>query len=301
MSSEGALSLMTAEASGVRRGRRRARLLGAVRRHMLGLVGGGAILVLVVVAVAANVFATHDPRDIDANARLKGPSHSHWFGTDNLGRDTYSRVVYGARTSLSVSLLAVSLGATVGISLALGSAYFGGAIDLVGQRLVDALLSFPTVVLALTIVSVLGASTINVVLAIAVVLAPTFARVIRAAALSVMAGQYVEAARAIGAGHLRIIVRYLLPNCAAPIIVLVTVALGNAVLAEAALGFLGLGTPPPTPTWGNMLSGPAQQYVRVAPWMAIFPGLAISILVLSFNLVGDSLRDASDPRLRGRR
>lgn len=275
-------------------------LLLACRRYFLGVAGALILVSIVAVAVLAPVFATHDPAALDASARLQSPSGEHWFGTDNLGRDTYSRVVYGSRTSLFISLSAVGLGAFVGVTLGLLSAYFRGWVDMMIQRLVDALLSFPTVVLALTIVAVLGASRLNVILAIAMVMVPTFARVVRATALGVMAGLYVEAARAVGVGHGRMLIRYLLPNCAASVIVLATLSLGNAVLAEASLSFLGLGPPPPAPSWGNMLSGPAQQFLRVAPWMAIFPGIAISLLVLSFNLAGDALRDASDPRFRGR-
>ena len=277
------------------------RLMAIGRHHYLGVIGSVIVLILLLVAVFASFVATTDPLTLDASARLGSPSSQHWFGTDHLGRDTYSRVVYGARVSLTISIIAVALGGSIGVCLGLTSAYFGGWVDLITQRAVDSLLSFPTVVLALAIVSVLGASTLNVILAIAIVIIPTFARVVRAAALTIMAGQYVEAARAVGASHSRLILRYLLPNCAATIIVLATVALGNAVLAEASLSFLGLGTPPPTPSWGNMLSGPAQQFVRTAPWMAVFPGLAISLLVLSFNLAGDALRDATDPRFRGRR
>lgn len=279
---------------------RTSRVSAACRKYYLGVAGALILVTLVAIAVFAPLVATHDPAKIEATARLQSPSSEHWFGTDNLGRDTFSRVVYGSRTSLTISFGAVALGASIGVVLGLLSAYFRGWIDIVVQRIVDSLLSFPTVVLALTIVSVLGASKWNVILAISIVLVPTFARVVRAAGMTVMAGQYVEAARSVGVGHVRLMLRYLLPNCLAPIVVLATVALGNAVLAEASLSFLGLGPPPPAPSWGNMLSGPAQQFLRVAPWMAVFPGLAISVLVLAFNLVGDAIRDATDPRFRGR-
>lgn len=277
-----------------------ARLLSTCRKYYLGAAGALVLVLLVVIAVFAPFFATHNPAQIEAAARLQGPSAEHWFGTDNLGRDTYSRIIYGSRTSLTISFAAVGLGVVGGVALGLLSAYFRGWVDVLIQRLVDSLLSFPTVVLALTIVAVLGASKWNVIFAISIVLVPTFARVVRAAGMTVMAGQYVEAARAVGLGNGRIMVKYLLPNCMAPIVVLATAALGNAVLAEASLSFLGLGPPPPAPSWGNMLSGPAQQFLRVAPWMAIFPGIAISLLVLAFNLFGDAVRDATDPRFRGR-
>jgi peptide/nickel transport system permease protein len=256
-----------------------------------------AILILVVVAIFAPHIA-ESPQAIDAAATLSRPSAEHWFGTDDLGRDIFSRVVFGARISLMVSICSVAIGAAVGTFLGIVDAYLGGIWRIIIDRLLDALLSFPTIVLALFIVSVLGASTTNVIAAISIVLVPTFGRVIRSSALTILASPYIDAARCMGCGSFRIMFRHVLPNVMAPVIVLATVTLGGAVLAEASLSFLGLGTPPPTPSWGNMLSGSAQLYLRAAPWMAIFPGAAITLLVLGFNLLGDALRDVLDPRLR---
>jgi peptide/nickel transport system permease protein len=269
-----------------------------IRRYPLGAVGGALIALLVLVAIFAPLIATHDPYTLSARERLQAPSREHLFGTDELGRDIFSRIVYGARISLKVGFIAVGLGAVFGTIVGLACAYFGGPTDFWLQRLVDALFAFPTIILALAIVAVLGPSTTNVVIAVGIVSIPRIARVVRASALGVMAQPFIEASRSMGSGHARIVFRHIFPNVFAPIIVMATAGFGGAILSEAALSFLGVGTPPPEPSWGIMLSGAAQQFIRVAPWMAIFPGIAISLAVFGFNLFGDALRDALDPRLR---
>jgi peptide/nickel transport system permease protein len=273
-------------------------ILRFARRNPLGAVGGLIILLLVVAAVFAPAIATHDQYALSPLERLQAPSSRHYFGTDELGRDTFSRVVYGARISLYVGFIAVGIGAVLGTLVGIAGAYFGGPVDFWLQRLMDALFAFPTIILALSIVAVLGPSTRNVIVAVGIVSIPRIARVVRSAALAIMAQPYIEAARCMGAKDWRIVGRHILPNTMAPVIVLATAGFGAAILSEAALSFLGVGTPPPEPSWGIMLSGAAQQFIRVAPWLAIFPGIAISLAVFGFNLFGDALRDALDPRLR---
>jgi peptide/nickel transport system permease protein len=263
-------------------------------------VGLAICVLLVVVAVAAPVISTHDPYALDTNRRFDAPSADHWFGTDALGRDLYSRVIHGARTSLLIGVSSEALAGISGAIIGLASAYYR-RLDLILQRLIDAMLAIPGLLLALAIVAVLGQSLTNTILAIAVASMPSTARVLRAQALSIQARPYVEAARAAGASDLRVLVRHVAPNCAAPFIILVSVGLATAILAEASLSFLGLGTPPPRPSWGRMLTGAVQQYAATAPWLAIFPGLAITVVVLGVNLFGDALRDILDPRLRGSR
>ena len=269
-----------------------------MRRYPLGTVGAMLILLLMVMAVFAPLIATHDRFALSSRERRQAPSAEHYFGTDELGRDIFSRIVYGARISLQVGFISVGLGVTFGSLIGLLCAYFRGAVDFWLQRLVDALFAFPTIILALTIVAVLGASTTNVIVAVGIVSIPRISRVVRSAALAVMAQPYIEAARSMGSNHSRIVFQHILPNVMAPIIVVATAGFGGAILSEASLSFLGVGTPPPNPSWGIMLSGAAQQFIRVAPWMALFPGIAISLAVFGFNLFGDALRDALDPRLR---
>ncbi len=285
----------------VARPRWRSRTLHFVRDNPLGAVGALLVGLLVVVAIFAPQLATHDPYALGTGLRLSAPSSAHLFGTDDLGRDVYSRVVFGARISLEVGFIAVAIGTAFGAFVGLASAYFRGATDFWLQRLMDAMFAFPTIILGLAIVAVLGPSVTNVIIAVGIVSIPGFARVIRSSALAVMEQPYIEAARTMGCGHWRIVLRHILPNCLAPIIVLATARFSTAILADASLSFLGVGTPPPEPSWGSMLSGAAQQYIRVAPWMAIFPGVAISLAVFGFNLFGDALRDVLDPRLRGSR
>lgn len=273
------------------------RMLRFARRNVLGTLGAGIVLVMILVAVFAPLIATRDQYQL-SRARLQAPSSAYRFGTDDLGRDVFSRIVYGARISLWVGFVAVAVGIVGGTLIGITSAYFRGAVDFWLQRLMDGMFAFPTIILALTIVSVLGPSITNVILAVGVVSVPRISRVVRSATLGIMAQPYIEAARALGCSDLRIIARHVLPNCVAPIVILATAGFGTAVLAEASLSFLGLGAPAPEPSWGSMLSGAAQKYVRVAPWLAIIPGLAISLAVFGFNLFGDSLRDVLDPRLR---
>jgi peptide/nickel transport system permease protein len=229
---------------------------------------------------------------------LAGPSSEHWLGTDAHGRDVLTRILYGSRTALMVGLGASILGATFGSLIGVGSAYFGGRVDLIVQRIMDVFFAFPVIILALAVVAVLGTGAGNVILAIAAPMIPRCARVVRSSALAVREMPYIDAARASGFGHRRIILRHMLPNVMAPILIMATAFLGEAILLEASLSFLGLGVQEPTAAWGLMLRGAAVEFAETAPWMAIFPGLAISMAVFGFNLFGDSLRDALDPKLR---
>jgi peptide/nickel transport system permease protein len=271
-----------------------------MRTQPLGTAGLVIILALVLMAVFAPVLAPYDPTSIDGRS-LQSPRSEHFFGTDDKGRDVLSRVIYGSRTSLQVGIIATFVGVTGGALVGLLSGYFGGWTDTVFQRLMDSLQAFPTLILALIMVAVVGSSIVNLMAVVGVAIIPGVGRIIRGVVLSEKQNQYVEAARAIGATSGRIVFRHLLPNLAAPLIVISTSLLAAAILVEAALSFLGLGTPPPTPSWGGDLSGQARRYFIYAPWMAIFPGAAISLVVFGFNLLGDALRDVLDPRLRGSR
>jgi ABC-type dipeptide/oligopeptide/nickel transport system permease subunit len=265
----------------------------------LGALSIVLIAGLVALALFAPALTPFDPLAQDSSVQAKGPSAQHPLGTDYLGRDVLSRVIVGSRPSLMVGLASVAVAIVAGSTLGLISGYVGGTADLLLQRVVDVLLTLPGLVLALALLAIVGAGFGSLVTAIAVVLAPGIARVVRSATLVVTATGYIEAARAIGARDARIITRHILPNTLATILVLASLSLGNAILFEAALSFLGLGVQPPEASWGNMLSGPARAYFEVAPWMAIFPGIAVSLAVLGFNLLGDTLRDVFDPRLRG--
>ena len=233
--------------------------------------------------------------------RLSVPSQCAALGADNLSRDMWSRIVYGARVSVTVGFATIALAIVVATAIGVSSAYFGGPWDLAVQRVVDAWLSFPYLVIILSVMAVLGPGPLNLIVSIAIIATATNSRVIRGATLTVMQSQFVEAARAMGCGHMRIIVRHLLPNVLATIIILATIGLGAVILAESALSFLGFGVPPPYPSWGAMLSGSGRTYMLRAPWMAIWPGVAISLAVFGFNMLGDALRDVLDPRLRGGR
>jgi peptide/nickel transport system permease protein len=269
-----------------------------VRRRPLGAIGAAIILVMVVLAASANWIAPYDPLETDYAAMIAAPNAAHWLGTDAFGRDVLSRIIYGSRTALLVGLGAATLGATFGSLIGVASAYFGGRVDLIVQRIMDVFFAFPVIILALAVVAVLGTGAENVILAIATPMVPRCARVVRASALAVREMPYVDAARASGFRHGRIILRHMLPNVMAPILIMATAFLGEAILLEASLSFLGLGVQEPTAAWGLMLRGAAVEFAETAPWMAIFPGLAISLAVFGFNLFGDSLRDALDPRLR---
>jgi peptide/nickel transport system permease protein len=274
------------------------------RQNPLGAAAALVILLLVFSAVFAPLVAPYDPLVPDPINRLARPSLAQPFGTDDIGRDVFSRVVYGGRVSLEVGILTVLLGTLAGSTIGLVSGYWSGWADIVVQRLLDSLQSIPGLLLALVVAAVIGTGTkwgINLaVVPIAVILIPINARVVRSAVLSVREQTYVEAARVLGCPDRRIMLHHILPNVAAPILILASVYIGNAIIVEASLSFLGLGTAPPTPSWGNMLSGQGRTYMEQAPWLAVFPGLAITLTVLSFNLLGDALRDSWDPRLRGR-
>jgi peptide/nickel transport system permease protein len=268
------------------------------RRKPLGAIGALIILALMLMAVFAERIA---PYAYDESvARMKPPSARFWMGTDNLGRDVWSRVVYGARISVTVGFATVALATVLAIAVGVSSAYVGGTYDILIQRVVDAWISFPALVIILSLLAALGPGLLNLILALSIIGAAGTSRVVRGATLSVMQNPYIEAARAIGAGHGRILLLYVLPNIAATIIILATIGLGTVILAESGLSFLGFGVPPPYPSWGGMLSGSGRTFMYHAPWMALFPGAAISLAVFGFNMLGDALRDVLDPRLRGR-
>jgi peptide/nickel transport system permease protein len=275
-----------------------ARRSGAlVRKQPLGAVGLVLVLIVVLAAVFARQLARYGPEAL-SGMPLTGSSSTHWFGTDDLARDVFSRVIHGGRVSLTVGAISVLIGSAAGTALGLLSGYLGGKVDLAVQRLVDALMAIPTLVLALAIVATLGTSQKNVIMAIAIAMIPLITRIIRGSVLVVSEESFVEAARALGARGPRIMLRHVFPNLVGPVVVVVTVFFGTAIVTEAALSFVGLGTPPPTPSWGNMMSGSARTYIMSAPWMAFYPGLALSTLVFGVNVVGDAVRDLLDPRLR---
>ncbi|HEY7040574.1 MAG TPA: ABC transporter permease [Methylomirabilota bacterium] len=279
--------------------RRLAALWHFVRHKPLGALGAFIVLILLTMALFAPWIAPYKYDETIPGARMKAPGAQFWMGTDNLGRDVYSRVVYGAAVSVTVGFGAVLLANVLAALVGITSGYFGGPYDICVQRVVDAWQSFPFLVVILSMMAVLGPGMLNLILALGVLGAAAASRVIRGATISVMQNAYVEAARALGAGHLRIMLRYVLPNVAATIIILATIGLGGAILAESALSFLGFGVPPPYPSWGAMLSGSGRSFMYRAPWMAIWPGAAISLAVFGFNMLGDALRDVLDPRLRG--
>jgi peptide/nickel transport system permease protein len=268
------------------------------RQRPLGAIGGVLIIIMALTALLADVIAPYDPLMTNYTATLRPPSLKYWMGTDAYGRDVLSRVIYGSRTAMLVGFSTSFFGATLGALLGVTCAYFGGKTDIIVQRLVEILISFPLIILALAVVTVMGSGVLNVILAIAVPLVPRCAVVIRSSALAIREMPYIDAARASGFGHLRIILRHILPNVMAPYLILMTTYLGGAILVEASLSFLGMGVTEPTPTWGLMLKGAAVNFAEKAPWMAIFPGLAISTVVFGFNIFGDSLRDELDPKLR---
>ncbi len=273
-------------------------LVTALRRNPLGVASAGIIVLLALTATFADVVAPYDPLAPQPEIRLSAPSRAHPFGTDDIGRDVLSRVIYGSRISLWVGLLAVGIGTIVGMLIGLVSGYWEGRLDMMLQRIMDAIQAIPGLLLALAIVSVLRPSTTHAMIAIAIVIIPGNSRIVRGAVMSAKQNRYVEAARAMGCRHLRIIVRHILPNVTAPILIIASIWFGNAILIEASLSFLGVGTQPPEPSWGLMLSTTGRAFFEQAPWLAVFPGLAISLAVLGFNLFGDTLRDAWDPKLR---
>jgi peptide/nickel transport system permease protein len=270
-----------------------------VREKPLGAFGGILVLVLMLCAIFAHWIAPYPYDETNVRQRLKPPGAQFYLGTDNLGRDVFSRIIYGARISVTVGFGAVTLSILLATLLGVASGYFGGKVDVFIQRVVDAAMAFPPLVLLLSIMAVLGPGLLNIILVLGIIPSANRSRIIRSATLSAKENQYVEAARAVGASHLRIILCYVLPNIMAPIIVVATNALGAVILIEATLSFLGFGVPPPYPSWGEMLSGSGRSYMYKAPWMAVWPGVAISLAVFGFNMLGDALRDLLDPRLRG--
>jgi len=268
------------------------------RQRPLGAIGAAIVVVMILAAVSADFIAPFNPVATDYAMMLHAPNSVHWFGTDAFGRDVMSRIIYGSRTALWVGFTSSFLGASLGAIIGVASAYFGGRTDLIVQRFMDLLLSFPLIVLALVVVAVLGTGTSNVILAITFPMVPRCALVVRSSALALREMPFVEAARALGFGPVRIILRHMLPNVMAPYLIMLTAFMGQAILLEASLSFLGLGVTEPEPAWGLMLRGAAVEFAERAPWMAIYPGVAISLSVFAFNLFGDSLRDALDPKLR---
>ncbi len=284
--------------------RRQNLLVQFVRAQPLGFVGFLIILLYFVLALGAQWISPYDPEAVDFAAMLTGPSREHLFGTDQYGRDVFSRLVYGSRTALGVGILSALFGCTVGALVGAASGYFGGAIDNIIQAIVDVMLSFPLIVLAMVIVAVLGKQSVfgidmNLVAAIAIPMIPRMARIARSSTLSIAQLPYIDAARAAGYSHLRIVVRHILPNIIAPYLIMTTAFIAQAILLEASLSFLGLGVTEPTPAWGLMLSGTSADFYKAAPWMILFPGLAITLAVFAFNLLGDSLRDWLDPKMKG--
>lgn len=268
-------------------------------RHRSAAVGLMVVLVLLLVALLAPVLAPHDPLLPRMRERLTPPTSNHWLGQDELGRDILSRIIYGARISLTIGVVSVGVGMAIGVPWGLASGFYGGKLDILTQRSIDILLAFPPILLAILVVTVLGPSLWNAMLAIGISSIPAYTRVVRGSTMSIRDAEYVQAARAMGAADTRILVRHVLPNVLGPVVVLSTLYTASAILTAAGLGFLGLGAQAPTPEWGAMLSR-GREYLRVAPHVSAFPGLAIFVSVLGFNLLGDGLRDALDPRLRGR-
>ena len=274
-------------------------LLTFARSKPLGAVAGAAFISMVLVAILAPWIAPHDPQEVAVAPKFSSPGGAFLLGTDELGRDVLSRLIYGARVSLYVGLLSVGIGITAGTMIGIFSAYVGGKVDLVTQRLVDAMMAFPPIILALGLMAALGSSQNNVVIALVVILLPGAARVVRSQTLSIKELDYILSAKAIGANEARVMLRHILPNVMSTYIVLTTITIGFAIVVEASLSFLGVGIPPDVPSWGGMLNLGASKYINIAPWLAIFPGVAIAVVVFSVNLLGDALRDVLDPKLRG--
>lgn len=271
-----------------------------IRRQPLGAGGFVVIVVMAFAAIFADQIAPYDPFDNNYEFILAEPSSQFWLGADPFGRDILSRIIYGARTALLVGFTAAFFGAFGGLLIGVASAYFGGYIDLIIQRVIDVFMAFPLIILALSILAIFGVGTDKVILAITISFIPRCARVVRSSALAIREMPYVDAARSIGYSHMRIILRHISPNVIAPFLIMLTSFLGEAILLEASLSYLGLGVQEPTPAWGLMLQGGAEQYAESAPWVAIYPGVAITLAVFGFNLFGDAVRDILDPKLRTR-
>jgi peptide/nickel transport system permease protein len=273
-------------------------LVHFMRRYPLGAIGALIMLLFIATAIFADQITSYDPTSTNPRVSLAPPGEQHTLGADFMGRDVFSRIVYGARISLAVAIGATALGCLIGVTIGLLSGFFGGWVDLIVQRLIDIMQALPLLVMALIMAASLGPSLTNTIIAIAIPLVPNVARIIRSNTLALREMPFVEAARAVGMSEARIAVQHVLPNTLAPLIVLATAQFGSAILVESALAFLGLGVPEPHPSWGRMLSESAAEYVRTAPWLVIFPGIAISLVVFGTNLLGDAIRDILDPRQR---
>ncbi|HXT81632.1 MAG TPA: ABC transporter permease [Acetobacteraceae bacterium] len=276
------------------------RILTFCHRQPLGTIGLVIVVIMAFTGLTAELIAPYNPTANDFGAMTEAPSWAHWLGTDQFGRDLLSRIIYGARTALIVGLSSACVGGAAGLVIGVGSAYFGGKIDMLIQRVSDVVMAFPLIILALAVVAIFGTGVQNVIIAITIPLIPRCARVVRASALAIREIPYVDAARACGYSHARIILRHMVPNVMAPFLIMVTAFVGQAILAEASLSYLGLGVQEPVPAWGLMLQGGAEEYASTAPWIAVFPGVAIMLAVLGINLFGDALRDVLDPKLRDR-
>jgi peptide/nickel transport system permease protein len=270
------------------------------RREPLGAFGMLIVIIMAVTGIFAELIAPYSPTANDFAAMTEAPSWAHWLGTDQFGRDLLSRIVFGARTALIVGLTSAIVGGFAGLVLGVGSAYFGGLLDIWLQRIFDIVMAFPLIILALAMVAIFGTGVHNVIIAITIPLIPRCARVVRSSALAIREIPYVDAARACGFSHARIVLRHMVPNVMAPFLIMLTAFVGQAILAEASLSYLGLGVQEPVPAWGLMLQGGAEEYASTAPWIAIFPGLAIALTVFGVSLFGDALRDVLDPKLRER-
>jgi peptide/nickel transport system permease protein len=292
-------SLALDEVTALRRSRW-ARLVDFVRHQPLGTIGMVMVGIVTLAGIGADWIAPYDPTSNDFAAMIQAPSWAHLLGTDQFGRDIFSRIIYGARTAMIVGLATAAIGGFSGLVLGVASAYFGGRLDLFVQRVLDVLMAFPLIIMALAVVAAFGAGVRNVIIALTIPLIPRCARVVRSTALAIREVPYIDAARACGFGHSRIILRHMVPNVVAPFLIVITAAVGQAILAEAALSYLGLGVQEPVPDWGLMLQGGAEEYAVTAPWIAIFPGLAIMVAVFGINIFGDALRDVLDPKLRNR-
>ncbi len=276
------------------------RLWDLARRQPLGAAGAFVVVLMVFAAATAGILTPFDPERASLEHMLTPPGGQFLMGTDEFGRDILTRVLHGARTALFIGLVSAFLGATAGLVIGVASAYFGGLFDLIVQRIVDIFLAFPLIIMALAVVATLGPGVQNVIIAIVVPFIPQCARVVRSSALSIREIPYVDAARALGYSHARIILRHMAPNVMAPFLIMLTYFVGQAILLEAVLSYLGMGVQDPTPAWGLMLKGAAVEFIESAPWLSIFPGLAITLAVFGFNLFGDALRDLLDPKLRSR-
>jgi len=276
------------------------RLASFCVREPMGTFGLFLVLLMAFAAVSADWLAPYDPTTNDFGAMTEPPSWDHLLGTDAFGRDVFSRILFGAQTAMIVGFACALIGGIVGLVIGVASAYFGGWFDLALQRVLDVLMAFPLIILALAVVAIFGTGVHNVIIAITIPLIPRCARVVRSSALAIREVPYVDAARACGFGHWRIILRHMIPNVMAPFLIVITAFVGQAILAEASLSYLGLGVQEPTPAWGLMLQGGAEEFATTAPWIAIFPGLAIAFTVFGISLFGDALRDALDPKLRSR-